>query len=184
MPIGEFPQLTKRADEIKAWLKEEYSGLRTGRANVAVLDSVKVDSYGSLMPINQVANVAVEDAKTIRIVPWDQSQTKNIEKAIVDSNLGLSVNTDDKGLRVIFPELTSERREQLIKVAKQKLEDARISLRQERDEVWDDIQKQEKDGDISEDDKFRMKDEMQKIVDDTQKVLEEMAQKKETEITS
>jgi len=112
------------------------------------------------------------------------SQAKNIEQAIQQSDLGLSVSIDDKGLRVKFPELTSERRAGLVKVAKQKLEDARVSLRSERERVWDDIQKKEKEGGMSEDEKFRLKEQMQKIVDETNKKLEEMTEKKEQEIAA
>ncbi len=179
-----FSELKKEVEKTQEWLKQEYSAIRTGRATPAILDSVLVDSYGSKMPINQLATITTEDAKTIRITPWDVSQVKEIEKAITDSNLGLSVNTDEKGLRATFPDLTSERRDQLIKLAKQKLEEARISLRSARDDVWDDIQEKEKDGDITEDEKFRLKDEMQKNIDEANKELDGAYAKKETEINS
>jgi ribosome recycling factor len=167
---------------VEEWLKKEFSSIRTGRATLAILDAVSVDSYGSRMHINQLAGISVEDPKTIRISPWDMSQAKNIEKAILDSNLGLSVSTDEKGLRAIFPELTSERRVSLSKLAKQKHEEARINLRQEREKVWGDIQAKEKAGTIAEDEKFRLKDEMQKMVDDANKALDELADRKEKEI--
>ena len=109
---------------------------------------------------------------------------KAVEKAITIANLGVSAVLDDKGVRVIFPELTSERRETLIKIAKQKLEEARVVIRSDRDKVWTDIQKKEKAGEIPEDDKFRAKKEMEKIVDDVNKKLEETLAKKEKEIAS
>ena len=136
------------------------------------------------MPISQVASLSTEDARTLRITPWDASQVKEIERAITLANLGVSSAVDDKGLRVFFPELTSERREQLLKISKQKLEEARVALRGERDKVWSDIQAKEKDGKLSEDEKFRAKDEMQKLVDEGNKKLEELAERKEKEISS
>lgn len=173
-----------RLGEIETWLKTELATIRTGRANAALLDGVRVESYGSQLPIVQVAGVGSEDARTLRITPYDKSQSKAIEKAIADADLGVSVNVDDGGLRVIFPELTAERRDLLIKQAHKKLEEARISIRNERDYIWGEIQKEEQAGEISEDDKFRAKDEMQKIVDDVQKRLDEITDAKEKEISS
>jgi len=174
-----FKTATKDTED---WLKKEFSSIRTGRASPAILDIVTVEAYGSHMPINQVANISVEDARVIRITPWDMTQAKPIEKAILVSDLGLSVTVDDKGLRVIFPDLTSDRRLALVKVAKQKLEDAKITMRGERERVLKDIDKQEKDGLMGEDEKFRLKAELQKLVDDSGRVLEELFAKKEKEI--
>jgi ribosome recycling factor len=148
-----------------------------------VIKEVKVEAYGTEMPINQVANISVEDARMIRITPWDATQTKAIEKAIVAGDLGLSVAVDGVGLRVTFPELTGERRTALIKVAKQKLEDARVTLRNEREKIIKDVDAQEKSGTISEDEKFRIKTELQKMVDEAGKTLDEVFAKKEKEIT-
>lgn len=169
--------------DLLEWLKREYSTIRTGRATPAILDGVMVEAYGSLMPINQLANISVEDARMIRITPWDATQTKAVEKGIVASGLGLSVTDDGKGLRVMFPELTSDRRTALMKIAKQKLEDARVSLRGEREKVLKDIETQEKAGTISEDDKFRLKTELQKMIDDAGRLLDELLSKKEKEIS-
>jgi ribosome recycling factor len=144
---------------------------------------VRVEAYGSEMALNQVASISIEDSRMIRIAPWDMSQAKAIEKAIMLADLGLSLGIDDKGIRVTFPELTSERREMLIKLAKQKLEDARIALRSEREKTIKDIEKKEKEGDVSEDDKFRLKTELQKIIDEASQVLETMFGKKEREIS-
>lgn len=179
-----FSDLKQNVEGVQEWLSKEYLGIRTGRATPALLDGILVESYGSRLPINQIATVGVEDARTLRISPWDASQVKEIEKAIVDANLGISVSTDDLGSRVSFPELTAERRSVLVKLLKDKLEDARISLRSERDKVWGDIQKQQQDGEISEDEKFNYKEEMQKIIDEAGKKLDELATKKETEIQS
>lgn len=177
-----FSNLDTKIKDIEEWLRKEYSTLRTGRATPAVLDGVRIESYGSQMPINQLAGVTIEGPKTIRITPWDMSQAKGIEKAIIAENLGLSVQTDDKGLRVVFPDLTSETRSSLNKVARERLEEARVSLRSERDRVWTDIQSKEESSEITEDDKFRLKDEMQKKVDALQKSLSEIAERKEDEI--
>ena len=177
-----FTTLKKGLSDAEEWFKREAQNIRTGRANPSILDSVQVSSYGSKMPINQLANISVEDARTIRITPWDSTVVKEMEKAIVDSGLGLSVSVDDKGIRIFFPELTTERRGEYVKLAKTKLEDARISIRKERDNTWNDIQKMEKDGMMNEDEKFRSKTEMQKFVDDCNKNLEVILEKKEKEI--
>jgi len=174
--------IKEKARGVEEWLQKEFSQIRTGRAAPAILDSVHVEAYGSRMQLRELATVMIEDPRTIRIEPWDKSQGKEIEKAIVSSNLGLSVNSDDKGLRIIFPELTSERRESLVKIAKQKLEESRISLRGLRDKTWDEIQAKEKEGGMGEDDKFRLKDDLQKIVDETNKKLDEMLEAKTDEI--
>jgi ribosome recycling factor len=180
----DFKLLKEKAKGVEEWLKKEYMGIRTGIASPAILDGVQVESYGSRMAINQVAGISIEDARVIRISPWDKSQAKAIEKAITSANLGVSVAVDDKGVRVFFPELTSERREMIVKTAKVKLEDARKTLRSVRDEIWNDIQEKEKKGGMGEDDKFRFKNEMQKIVDECSKALEVSFGKKEKEINS
>lgn len=179
-----FSNLKQKIKDVEEHLKNEYLGIRTGRASPALLDSIRVESYGSKLPVNQVAAISIEDARTLRISPWDNTQIKEIEKAITNSNLGVSISVDDKGIRIFFPELTSERREVLIKLVKEKLEGARISLRGERDHTWTDIQNQEKEGGMGEDEKFRYKDEMQKIVDDANNALEAVAERKEKEILS
>lgn len=172
-----------RSKEILDWLGVEFSGIRTGQAAPALLDSVKVENYGSSVPINQMATVAVEDARTLRISLWDASQVKNVETAIRAADLGVSLATDSSGLRVIFPELTSERRVQLLRLAKQKHEDARVSVRSTRDEIMKDIDRQEKAGEISEDERFNHKESIQKKVDILNNKLDELLAAKETEIS-
>src|SRR3989344_2960082 len=178
----DFKMLKEKTNHTLEWMRKEFSSIRTGRASLSVLDAVSVESYGAKMGIQQLASVSAEDAKTLRISPFDPTQIKNIEKAIVQSNLGLSVAVDDKGLRVIFPELTAERRQSYLKVAKEKLEEARKKIRSVRDEVWRDIQEKEKSGVLREDEKFRSKDDMQKVVDDISKKLDEQYSRKEKEI--
>lgn len=172
----------KRTQGIVAWLQQEFSGIRTGQATPAILDSVKVESYGTKVPINQVASVGIEDARTLRVSPWDAGTISAVESAIRDADLGVSISTDSSGLRVIFPELTSERRTQLVKLAGQKLEDARISVRGARDDVMKSLDKQKADGDISEDEHFTEKENIQKQVESTNKQLEELYRAKESEI--
>jgi len=166
------------------WLKKEFFSIRTGRATATLLDSVFVEAWGSRMPLNQVATVSMEDARTLKVNPFDAGQASAIEKGINAADLGVSVLVNASGMRVIFPDLTGERRELLVKQAKKKLEEAKVSLRKERDEVWTDIQNKEKAGGMGEDDKFRFKDEMQKYFDETQKKLEKMTVDKEAEIKS
>lgn len=162
--------------KIEEWLSKEYGQVHTGRATPIVLDSIMVISYGSHMPIKNVAGITIEDPKTLRVAPWDKNQIKDIENAINDANLGLSVVSDSDGVRVIFPMLTTENRTKLAKVLKEKLEDARISIRKERQVEID------KTEDLPEDEKKRAKEDIQKCVDDSNKNLEAIFTKKETEI--
>lgn len=173
----DFSSFKKQGAETVEWLKREFSSIRTGRATPAILDNVKIESYGTMMSVKEVASINIEDARSLRITPWDMSQTKNIEKGIQTSGLGLSATVDDKGLRIIFPELSSERRIALLKVAKQKLEDARVAIRSEREKV-----KKEIDKITDKDEKFRKNEELQKIVDQLNKELEEIYDRKEKEI--
>lgn len=178
----DFKAFDVRTEEVIEWLSKEFSVIRTGRATPALLDSIQVDSYGAKVPINQVGSVGIEDPRTLRVSVWDAGTVQNAEKAIIDADLGVSVSVDDSGLRVIFPELTSERREQLLKLAKGKLEEARVSVRGARDEAVKEIDAAEKDGNMSEDEKFTAKEDLQKRVDEKNKKLDEMYALKETEI--
>jgi ribosome recycling factor len=136
------------------------------------------------MPLKQVGNVGIEDARTLRITPWDMGLIKDIERGVVAANLGVGTATDATGIRVTFPELTSERREQLVKVAKQKLEEARTTVRVARDEFWKEIQEKEKTNEITEDDKFILKDQLQEKIDAVNGELESSFEKKEEEMSS
>lgn len=163
-------------------MSKEYSQLNTGRASPIVLDGISVEVYGAYQPIKNIASVSIEDPKTLRIAPWDKNQVKMIEKAILTADLGLSIATDENGIRVIFPQLTTETREKLVKILKEKLEEARIAVRREREIVWNDIQNKEKEGKMPEDDKFRAKEDLQKIIDEINKNLEAILEKKEKEV--
>ncbi len=180
----DFTAFKKSTKSVEEWLQKEFLSIRTGRASASLLDGVVVDAYGAKMPIMQVASMAAEDARTLRVAPWDATQIKNIEKAITFANLGVSVSVDDRGIRVHFPELTGDRRAMLAKLAKERLEQSRITLRQERDKVWTEIQEKERAGEIPEDDKFQAKEVLQKIMDETHARLEEMTERKEKEISS
>ena len=151
-------------------------------ASPSILDSVKVEVYGAPMGVKELASVIIEGARTLRISPWEKGQSKEIEKAITVANLGVSVVVDDQGLRVIFPELTADRRKEIAKMAKDKLEEAKKQLRTHREAVIRDLQNKEKEGGMGKDDIFRLKGETQKIVDEANKKLEEMLAKKEKEI--
>jgi len=167
-----------RGAEIESWLQNEFSSIRTGQATPALLDSVTVESYGTRVPIQQIGSIGVEDARTLRVSVWDAGQIKEVEKAIIDADLGLSVVVDDRGLRVVFPDLTSERREDLVKVAKAKFEEARVRLRGARDDA---IKKMEAEGQ-SEDETFRAKEEIQKQMDSCGAALQKIFETKESEI--
>ena len=178
----DFNSIKVKLKETEEWFKNEYHSVRTGRATPFLLDSVEVKSYGSKLPLKQVAAVTIEDPRTLRITPWDKTQMKEVESAITAENLGVSINSDQIGIRVTFPELTTESRTRLIKVIKAKFEEARVTMRQARDKTWSAIQEAERAGTMAEDDKFRAKDDLQKIVDANNKTLEEIMAKKEAEI--
>jgi ribosome recycling factor len=178
----DFKRFDNRSAEVDTWLLREFSGIRTGRATPALLDLVSIEAYGSRMPMNQVGNVSVEDPRTLRISVWDSSLIRDVEKAITNADLGVSLVTDGSGIRVIFPTLTSERRTQLLKIAKAKLEEARVSIRGARDEAMKEIDAQQKAGELSEDDRFAAKEELQKRVDTRNRALESHYDQKEKEI--
>ncbi len=168
----------------REWLAREYRGLRTGRATPTILDSISVSAYGSMMPLKQVANVSVEDARTLHVSPWDTAVVKDIERAIAAANLGLGTSADGSSVRVSFPELTADRRKELVKIGKAKLEEARTAVRIARDEVWKEIQEKERAGILTEDDKFSLKDELQKRIDKINEELESAFENKEKEMSN
>ncbi len=176
------PDVTKRLEEVYDWLQKEYAGIRTGQANPGLLDSVRVESYGTFVGLQQVGSLSIEDARTIRLSLWDTSQVKAVEKALTEADLGVSVVADSAGVRVIFPELTSERRTQLLKLAKSKLEDARVSVKAARDEAMKELERKFKAAEVSEDEKFTVKEKIQKAVDDANTKLEAQYVRKEKEL--
>ena len=146
-------------------LKEEYVTIRAGRANPHILDRLRVDYYGTPTPIQQVANVSVPEARMIQIQPWEASLIKDIEKAILVSDLGLTPNNDGKTIRLVFPELTEDRRKELAKDIKKKGDNAKVAIRNIRRDANDAIKKENKAGELSDDEAKNSEDEIQKITD-------------------
>jgi ribosome recycling factor len=178
----DFSSVTTQKNTITDWLKSEYRSIQTGRATPQVLDLVHIDMYGSRTPLAHAAGITIEDPRTIRVAPWDKSIIGQMEKAINDSDLGLSVSSDSEGLRVHFPSLTTETRTKLVKLLKDRLEDARVRVRALREETNKTIDAEEKEGLYGEDDKRKYRDDMQKIVDQANLELEDIFQKKEKEV--
>jgi ribosome recycling factor len=178
----DFSKLKANINETEDWLSRELATVRTGRATPAILDSIRVDAYGAKTPIAQVGSVTVEDARTLRIVPWDKTLSKALEKAVNDADLGLSVVVDDSGIRAIFPELTAERRTLLSKLAGEKAEQAKVTLRGHRADAIKEIEASEKEGGMGKDEVVRLKEEVQKLVDAGAANLESAAKKKQEEI--
>ncbi len=178
----DFNPFKKQLASAEEWLKKEFQQIRTGQASPAILDGVKVEVFGAPQGIKELASIMIEGARTIRIAPWDKSQTKEIEKAITVANLGLSVVVDDQGLRVMFPELTSDRRKEIAKIAKDKMEEGKKQVRAHRDVIIKDLQAKEKAGGMGKDEIFRLKNDAQKLVDEANKKMEEAYGKKEKEV--
>lgn len=178
----DFSKVDTELQAALEWLQGEYQGLRTGRATPAILDGVQVDAYGSRMPLKQVANIGIEDARTLRITPFDGGLTKDIERGITIADLGVGVSVSGSMVRVSFPELTTERRTELVKVAKAKLEDARVKVKGARNEAMTTLDTAEKEGGVGEDDIFRAKETVQEKVDALNKKLDELFKKKEEEM--
>ena len=163
-------------------LKRELQRIRTGRASLSILDGIRVDYYGTLTPLNQMATLAVPESRQITIQPWDASVIKDIEKAILKSDLGLTPSNDGKILRISIPPLTEERRKELVKVIHKMCEDHKVTVRNIRRDSNDLLKSLKKDGDISEDEAFRSQEEVQKITDEHIKLIDECYSEKEKEI--
>ena len=163
-------------------LKNELKRVRTGRASLSILDGIKVDYYGTPTPLNQMATLAVPESRLITIQPWDVSAIKEIEKAILKSDLGLTPSSDGKIIRISIPALTEERRKELVKVVRKICEDYKVSIRNNRRDSNELLKSMKKDGEISEDDAFKSQDEVQKITDEQIKLVDECFGEKEKEI--
>lgn len=177
-----FSQTISDKNIILEWLKSEYRSIQTGRAIPQVLDLVHIDMYGARTAIPHAGSVQIEDPRTLRVSPWDKSVIGQMEKAINEADLGLSVSSDGEGLRVHFPALTTETRIKLVKSLKDRLEDARVRVRGLREEINKEIEKKEEEGEFAEDDKRMYKNELQKIIDEANQELEELFHKKEREV--
>ena len=163
-------------------LKKDFQGLRTGRASTGLLDSIMVDAYGSMMPINQVATVSVPEARMLSVSVWDKNLLKHVEKAIRESSLGLNPMNDGVGLRIPLPPLSEERRLELTKIAGKYTEESRVAVRNIRRDILDKIKKMKSDNEISEDEEKRYADEVQKMTDKTIADMDEALKAKEAEI--
>ena len=173
---------SRRMDGAINSLKGEFSGLRTGRASASLLDPVVIEVYGSKMPLNQLATLSTPDPRTISVQVWDKSQVEVIDKTIREAGLGLNPNMDGQLIRIPIPELNSERREELCKVASKYAENARIAVRNVRRDGMDTLKKLEKSSDISQDDQKKYGNDIQNITDSSIKEIDEILQKKTTEI--
>jgi ribosome recycling factor len=185
MATTEKPVLSKykdRMDKAIQVLKDEFGGLRTGRASASLLDQVHVEAYGSSMPLNQVGAVSVPEARMLMVNVWDKGLVVSVEKSIRNAGLGLNPIVDGQNLRIPIPPLTEERRKEIVKVAHKYAEQQRVAVRNVRRDANDDLKKAEKDGAIAQDEHKRMEHEVQKITDEAIKRIDEALKTKEQEI--
>ncbi len=171
-----------RMEKATEVLTREFAGLRAGRASPALLERIRVDYYGVPTPINQLATVLVPEARLMVIQPWDKSVTSAVEKAILKSDLGITPNSDGQVIRLVVPRLTAERRADLTKVVRKLAEEGRVSVRNVRREVIEDLRSLEKDSEITEDDFHRAQDKVQKHTDEMIAVIDRLLSEKEKEL--
>ena len=178
----DLADLERRMEGALTSLAREFQGLRTGRASTQLLESVTVEAYGSSIPINQIATVSVPEPRMLSVQVWDKENTKIVEKAIRESNLGLNPQVDGQLLRIPLPDLSEERRQELSKIAAKYAENAKIAVRNVRRDGMDTTKKMEKDGDISQDDRHIYDEEIQTITDKSINGIDELLSSKEVEI--
>jgi ribosome recycling factor len=181
MPF-DLNELKRKMDASVEALKKEFSGLRAGRASTGMLDPVMVDSYGSMMPLNQVANISAPEARLLTVTVWDRSMISAVEKAIRDSGLGLNPQTEGATIRLPIPAMNEERRKEMVKVASKYAEAAKVAVRNVRREGMDQLKKDEKDKLIAEDQRERSEKDVQKATDDTIAKVDVTLEHKEKEI--
>ncbi|HPP36942.1 MAG TPA: ribosome recycling factor [Thermosynergistes sp.] len=182
MPDNMLKELSIRMEKVVSHLREELVALRTARAHPALVEGINVEYYGSTMPIKQLATVTVPEPRQLMIIPWDKSAVKAIEKAIMASSLGVTPQSDGESIRLTLPELTRERRTELVKLVRRHAEDARVAIRNLRRNALEDVKKKEKDGEITEDDLKRYREEIQNITDEFIKKVDQVMEEKEKEI--
>ncbi len=182
MAEPDIDDIKRRMEGAVSVLDEEFGGLRTGRASASLLDRVVVNAYGSEMPLNQVATVSVPEARLLMVNVWDKGNVHAVERAIQESDLGLNPATEGQVLRVPIPELSAERREELVKVAHRYAEQARVSVRNVRRDGMDKLKKMEKNGDLSQDEQHAWGDEVQEMTDDYVKRIDAALTHKEEDI--
>ena len=178
----DLADLERRMDGALTSLAREFQGLRTGRASTQLLDSIVVEAYAASMPINQIATVSVPEPRMLSVQVWDKENTKIVEKAIRESNLGLNPQVDGQLLRIPLPDLSEERRQELSKIAAKYAENAKIAVRNVRRDGMDTTKKMEKDGDISQDDRHIYDEEIQTITNKSINKIDELLSSKEVEI--
>lgn len=175
-------EMTPKLEKAVTFLHDELASIHTGRASVSLVDSIMVTAYGSKQLLKQVASITIPEPRQILIQPWDRSIVGQIESAIRESDLGFGpVNTGD-AIRINIPELTEERRKEFVKAAKERAEEAKISVRNARSEAWNAVKKAKNDGEIGEDDMYRGEERIQAEVDKTNKAIDEILEKKEKEL--
>jgi ribosome recycling factor len=172
----------KKMDDIMSFLKRDLDSISTGRANPALLDTVKVEAYGDFMPLLQVASISIPDASTIAVQAWDKTMVKPIEKAIINSNLGFNPMIDGQVLRISIPKLSEERRKDLVKLAKKYGEDKKVTVRNARRDALDDFKRREKELSASKDDSHSFADIIQKLTDEYVKKIDDAVLVKEKEL--
>lgn len=177
-----FKETKDRMEKVLEALLREFNMIRTGRARPSLLDGIRVEYYGTLTPLNQMANISVPEARLLLIQPWDKTIVGDIEKAILKSDLGLVPNSDGEVIRISIPQLTEERRKDLVRFARKKTEEQRVSVRNIRRDANESLKKMEKEGSISEDDYHRGLDNIQEITNDYIEQVDEMLKEKEEEI--
>ena len=175
---------TEKMNKTISVMKQEFNSLRAGRANPQALDRIMVDYYGSPTPINQMGNISVPEPRMLIIALWDTKMIPAVEKAIQKSDLGINPANDGKVIRLIFPELTEERRKELAKVIRNKAEESKVAVRSIRRDAMEDIKKQKKDNLLTEDDQKKLEEKVQKLTDEKVKEIDTIAQAKEKEIMS
>ncbi len=180
----DYNQIEEKMEKTISILEENFAEIRAGRANPAILNKVKVDYYGVPTPINQVAGISVPEARMIVIQPWDASILKAIEKAILTADIGINPNNDGKLIRLTFPELTEERRKEIVKDIKKLTEEAKIAIRAIRRDGMDLAKKEQKDGNMTEDEEKQAEDKIQKLTDKKVAIIDELSSKKEKDIMS
>lgn len=180
----DYSEIEEKMNKTISVLEENLAEIRAGRANPAILNKIKIDYYGVPTPINQVAGISVPEARMIVIQPWDASVLKEIEKEILKSDIGINPNNDGKLIRLNFPELNEERRKELVKEVKKLAEDAKVSLRSVRRDGIDEFKAMEKESLISEDDRRRAEEEIQKITDRKTEEIDKIVSAKEKDIMS
>ena len=179
-----FDKLEERMNKTISVYEEKLSEVRAGRANPAILNKVKIDYYGTPTPINQVAGVSVPEARLIVIQPWDVSVLKDIEKAILASDIGINPNNDGKVIRLAFPELTEERRKELVKDIKKMAEEAKVAVRAVRRDGIDEAKTKQKNSEITEDELKNAENDIQKLTDKKIEEVDKILENKEKEIMS